>query len=202
MAYHIHRCNHESEQGELFSICCYPWGDEYQPRTTGSLVFLPGRGFFLKMRCEESNPTACYTKNSDPVHMDSCMEAFLDFFPESKKGYINFEINANGAMKCSIGPQRNSPQYPRFYFEREGIAVPHPSVAKGDGFWEISLLIPLSFLKTAYGRDDFYPGQILYGNFHKCGENTPVPHFGTLFPIQSPTPDFHRPEFFKELVLE
>ncbi len=202
MIYHICRCSNIQQQGELFSIQCYPWGKNYQPPTTGSLVFLPDQGFFLRMHCEESNPTAYYTKNSDPVHTDSCMEAFLNFFPENQKEYINFEINPNGAMKCSIGSERNSPQHPRLYFEKEGIPIPRPSVTKATDFWEISLFIPLSFIKTAYGRCDFRSGQILRGNFYKCGENTPIPHFGTFFPVLSPNPDFHRPNDFGELILE
>ncbi|HJB26686.1 MAG TPA: carbohydrate-binding family 9-like protein [Firmicutes bacterium] len=201
MPYLIKQCHTSKEKGECFSIRCYPWGKEYTPETTGSFLLLEGQGFLLQMQCLENHPTAHYYKNSDPVHKDSCMEAFIDFFPQSGKGYINFEINANGAMKCSIGTQRNSPEHPRYYFEKEGISVPRPRVCIEDDRWELSLLIPLSFLKTAYGRDDFAPGQVLRGNFHKCGEETPIPHFGTLFPVSSPSPDFHRPEDFGELII-
>lgn len=202
MEYPIMRCQTPEGEGKPFSIESYPWGKEYCPKTTGSLILVEGTGFLLQMQCEESNPTARYRLDSDPVHKDSCMEAFVDFFPELPKGYINFEINALGAMKCSIGTQRNSPEHPRLYFEREGIQVPRPIVYLSENSWEIILLIPLSFLKTAYGRDDFVPGQILRGNFHKCGEETPVEHFGTLFPINSPFPDFHRPDCFGTLVIQ
>ena len=37
------------------------------------------------------------------------------------------------------------------------------------------------------------------GNIYKCGDLLPQPHFVTLFPIQAPQPDYHRPEFFQPL---
>ncbi len=201
MEYRIYRSHSCQNSGELFSIDCYPWGKQYTPKTTGSLILIENEGFLLRMTCQESHPTTQYHQNSDPVHKDSCMEAFLNFYPESNKGYINFEINANGAIKCSIGPQRNSSEHPRFYFEQEGISTPKPKVTIRETEWELSLWIPLSFIKTAYGRDDFHPGQVLLGNFHKCGEETPIPHFGTLFPVSSDSPDFHRPQDFGKLII-
>lgn len=201
MKYSVCRCSTAEEAGEIFSIESYPWGKDYCPKTTGSLIFVEQMGFVLKMQCEEANPTARYHSDFDPVHKDSCMEAFLNFYPELPNGYINFEINALGAMKCSIGPQRNSPEHPRYYFGREGISVPRPAVCLQKSSWEIQLVIPLDFLKTAYGKNEFVPGQILRGNFQKCGEETPIVHFGSLFPIDSPSPDFHRPDCFGALII-
>jgi hypothetical protein len=39
------------------------------------------------------------------------------------------------------------------------------------------------------------------GNFYKCGDETEYPHFGCWNLIASPVPDFHRPEYFGEIVL-
>ena len=39
------------------------------------------------------------------------------------------------------------------------------------------------------------------GNFYKCGDETKTPHYGSWNPIENPTPDFHRPEGFGELVI-
>jgi len=33
-------------------------------------------------------------------------------------------------------------------------------------------------------------------NFFKCGDDTQQPHFLSWQPIDTPRPDFHRPEFF------
>ena len=39
------------------------------------------------------------------------------------------------------------------------------------------------------------------GNFYKCGDKTAHPHFVSWNPVGTPSPDFHRPEFFGELLL-
>src|SRR4030042_2039223 len=48
-----------------------------------------------------------YTRFQDPVYKDSCVEFFVDPFPEKKVGYINLETNALGALLVAIGPGRN-----------------------------------------------------------------------------------------------
>ena len=39
-------------------------------------------------------------------------------------------------------------------------------------------------------------------NFYKCGDKTAHPHYLSWSPIDTPKPDFHRPEFFGELILK
>ncbi|MGL5822726.1 MAG: carbohydrate-binding family 9-like protein, partial [Sarcina sp.] len=36
-------------------------------------------------------------------------------------------------------------------------------------------------------------------NFYKCGDNTFIKHYGTLFYIDYHKPSFHRPEFFQKV---
>jgi hypothetical protein len=38
------------------------------------------------------------------------------------------------------------------------------------------------------------------GNFYKCGDKLPVPHYLSWAPIATPRPDFHRPEYFDTLM--
>jgi hypothetical protein len=45
-------------------------------------------------------------------------------------------------------------------------------------------------------------GHVARANFYKCGDETETPHFGAWSPVQTPQPDFHRPEFFGRLVFE
>jgi hypothetical protein len=42
----------------------------------------------------------------------------------------------------------------------------------------------------------------LRANFYKCADNTRIPHYVSWNPIEVASPDFHRPEFFGELLLE
>ena len=40
MEYRIYRSHSCQNSGELFSIDCYPWGKQYTPKTTGSLILI------------------------------------------------------------------------------------------------------------------------------------------------------------------
>lgn len=39
-------------------------------------------------------------------------------------------------------------------------------------------------------------------NFYKCGDNTSKPHYLSWNPIGTESPDFHRPDFFGNLIFE
>ena len=67
------------------------------PKTEGRMRYIPGIGFEVTMRCWETEPRAAYREPDGPVFKDSCMEVFLDCFPELPQyGYINVEMNAAG----------------------------------------------------------------------------------------------------------
>lgn len=68
---------------------------------------------------------------------------------------------------------------------------------KGNFNWTLTVEIPFKLL----GIDpDNLPASIK-ANFYKCGDETSVPHYVSWSPIEVENPDFHRPEFFGELVL-
>ncbi|MCK7480493.1 MAG: carbohydrate-binding family 9-like protein [Candidatus Moduliflexus flocculans] len=52
---------------------------------------------------------------------------------------------------------------------------------------------------SIYGRE-IDAGCRSAANFYKCGDETEFPHYGAWSPVETPAPDFHRPEFFGEIV--
>lgn len=181
---------------EPISIASYPWGTDYMPTTTAWLYRIEGQGFCLKMRCEEENPRAVYTEANDPVYKDSCMEFFANYYPEVEgTGYVNFEMNSNGAVLCEYGQPGD-----RFYLKDKGLDVPTPVATKGEGYWEVELMIPDTFIKAVYGQEVI--ADKIKGNFYKCGDDTHTPHYGSWNPIANPFPAFHKPEFFGELIIK
>ena len=48
----------------------------------------------------------------------------------------------------------------------------------------------------------FQEGMGIKTNFYKCGEKTEYIHFALWNGPFTEKPDFHRPEFFKEIVLD
>ncbi len=43
---------------------------------------------------------------------------------------------------------------------------------------------------------------VMAGNLNKCASATSAPHYLSWNPIDTPTPDFHRPEFFGKIILD
>ena len=66
--------------------------------------------------------------------------------------------------------------------------------------WQLVMVIPASaFFKHHITS---FAGTTIRANFYKCGDMLPHPHFLSLFPIDIPKPDFHRPDFFGSVVFE
>ena len=64
--------------------------------------------------------------------------------------------------------------------------------------WSVGMCVPFDLI----GADpDNLPSSIR-ANFYKCADKSAHPHFLSWNPIDVPSPDFHRPEFFGELILQ
>ena len=181
---------------ELVDISCAPWGGAYQPRCSWQGRFVKNSGFLLDLICWEKDPLRRYTKWQDPVYTDSCLEFFCNFDPENSDRYINFEMNANGAALVGVGKDR---------YDRTPLAtavMPQVRAAIMDEFWDVVLYVPVETVWEVYGRKiDFAPGYEMRANVQKCGSETAVNHWLCWNKIESPKPDFHRPESFGTILL-
>lgn len=201
--YHIQIVHPGKEHtGNQFSIVHYRFEGALGPETRGQMLYLPNEGLEISMWCREENPRAIYHNPNDPVHTDSCVEAFLNCFPdEPEYGYIGLEMNANGASHCSFGTARHT----RGSVVQRGLA--HPEVVadrislEGTSWWRVTCLLRQPLLEALYERDcTFIPGQKMRGNFYKCGDNTVQPHWGSWAPVEKV--DFHVPELFGDFEIE
>ena len=152
-----------------------------------------GENLYVYLKAAEKEIRAEYSAPLSPVHEDSCLEFF--FRPEGDERYLNFEINPNGCLHIGFGPDRESrvrvlPHEPGKLFRiRTGRTA--------DG-WEAEYRIPVSFLKIFY--PDFRCAGKLHANVYKCGDKTFHPHYLAWNPVETEKPDFHRPEYFGEMV--
>ena len=154
-----------------------------------------GQGLSVLLRAEEKEIRAEYTEPLSPVHEDSCLEFF--FMPEREDRYLNFEINPNGCLHIGFGRDRKDRV--RLAPEEAGtlFAVRTAKTEKG---WETEYRIPASFLQL------MYPGFELKGklraNVYKCGDKTKQAHYLAWQRVGTEEPDFHRKEYFGEMVFE
>ena len=63
--------------------------------------------------------------------------------------------------------------------------------------WSLELELPFALFCEGPGVPER-----LQCNFYKCGDKTDTPHFLSWNPVEVASPDFHRPEFFGELILK
>lgn len=182
----------------VFSVDKYNWGGDYRPKTWGSLAFIPEKGFYLKMTCEEQDPVRTYTQPNDPVCLDSAMEAFFQFYPdEFPEMYVNFEANANGALHAKYGNGRhNRSQIPLELNQ----ACQCKSTVYSDS-WTLELTVPLELIQQIYGKSSFQAGDSITCNFFKIKETEGLTHFGSYTVIENETPNFHLPKFFAKGIL-
>ncbi|OGD20035.1 MAG: hypothetical protein A2Y69_05115 [Candidatus Aminicenantes bacterium RBG_13_59_9] len=181
------------------------WLDNgYRPRVDVRLCCSP-RSLFVHFDVFEARIRVRYMRFQDPVYKDSCVEMFIDPFPEKGIGYINVEANALGTVLAAVGPDRVH-RTPLSAADLSGMEVASSvkspvSGYHGAEFWTLAYKLPLSlFEKTHGGRIE--SGRAARANFYKCGDETEVPHYGAWSPVRTPRPDFHRPEFFGRLVFE
>ncbi len=187
--------------GDEADIGIYNWGGSYRPVSKGILCYVRNRGFAVRLTSREAFPRATQTEPNSPVCGDSCLEFFANFCPDvPESGYLNFECNALGTMLCCYGGP-SGPGARRVPVVELGCPHPKPRVIRTDELWGWELFIPLSMLRTVYGAAEFHAGDRIRGSFYKCGDLTEQPHYGSYTRINWPTPNFHRPESFAEMII-
>ncbi|MBR0161608.1 MAG: carbohydrate-binding family 9-like protein [Oscillospiraceae bacterium] len=175
----------------------YPVGNGYEPRTTAALVYVPGEGFYARMRCYETAPKAEETREDGDVYKDSCLECFLNFNPEQGEEYLNLEANARGTLHCRFGRDR----YVRRSLAELGVGPRPVAVSRVlPDCWEMDYFVSVALVEALFHKSSFAPGDRLRGNFYKCGDETAFPHFGMWNPVQGEL-NFHQPAFFGDLII-
>jgi hypothetical protein len=181
------------------------WGTEYKPECTARVYYESGAGLHVKMTCREKNPLTRYTKFFDNVYEDSCLEFFSCV--DGGANYMNIEVNSRGTMLCAIGPDRHNrtPINEVIALHSESSAYPMTAGVEDEGeVWFIEYFVPAEALATVFGinADDIKPGFVMRGNFYKCGNDTEFEHYLTWSPILTARPDYHRPEYFGNLIFK
>lgn len=175
-------------------IDCAPW-DGFSPcpyRTEVKLLYTD-EAIYVNFKTDEKPLLATRTKRNSDVCEDSCMELFFKPGKECEE-YINFEINPFGTLFLS----KRKDRYQTHFVEVDEAIFDIKSIITKD-YWQLIYKIPFSFLKSEYENIS----DVMYGNFYKCcGSVGDKQHYASWNLVETPKPDFHRPEFFGKIVLE
>jgi hypothetical protein len=190
--------------GERFQIDCLNWPEDfpYAPICAGRI----GRTYealVVDFRVSGLDLRIQNLADGGRIWEDSACEIFIQPFPGA--AYFNFEVNAAGYLLAACGSSRNA----RTALCADALArvIRIPSLEgqflketvnlSGLWNWRVTLVIPWTIL----GLDCAALPSSLRGNLYKCGDLTAHPHFATWAPVQTPAPDYHRPEYFGEFKL-
>ncbi len=179
----------------LGKIDSFFWEKNGYSRPASSFRFcaVRGEGFYAFLESDESPVLCRYTQRDEPVYTDSCLEVFIAPVA-GRDEYINFEMNPNGAYLSQFGSERNGRVFLKELTDIE------PAVTAGiypDGRgWHAELFIPEKLISALYGCSFSAGAGELRGNFYKCADDSPAPHYGAYFPVGSAELGFHNPAMF------
>lgn len=182
------------------SIECDNWLKGYVPKSFAKLGY-DDEYIYVRMSSFEENIRAEIKERNGEVYTDSCLEFFFMPLVNGNDKYFNFEVNPIGTMLTAVGKEREN----RLFYtdgDKEFFKMKADTDLKSNNasFWEISYRIPLSLMKKYVGDFVLQKGLTFKGNFFKCGDKTDKPHFLSWSKIETENPDFHRPEFFSDIV--
>ncbi|MDE5814781.1 MAG: hypothetical protein K2H42_00535 [Alistipes sp.] len=189
-----------ASEPQTVGCCNWPEAFPYAPEVRFRM-FHTGDRLFVRFEVAERYTAARVVEDNGEVWTDSCVEFF--FAPDSGAGYYNFETTCIGRMLLG---NRLSRSEGVVHASAETLASVHrvsslPDApfeeCEGDNRWTLTLAIPPQALfRHAFDSWDGVRGRM---NVYKCGDNLSHPHFLSWRPIETPQPDFHRPEFFGEV---
>lgn len=172
------------------------------PKTKAKLAY-DTENIYVIFHVQDQYVIATSDKYQGTPWEDSCVEFFFTPSGNISDGYFNLEMNCVGHFLF----QYNNPDSGRTVIDIsdcEKIEV--VSSLKGATIlpeitepitWTIEYKIPFNVIEK-YTKKSV--GSIWKVNFYKCADNSSHPHWLTWAPVDHPTPNFHKPDFFGTLL--
>ncbi len=175
----------------------------YSPVVSAAL-WHNSKSLFIEFEVKEYATMANVTEDNGEVWTDSCVEFFISF---DDTGYYNFEFSCIGKLLLAFRKEKPNPTYANSEvlsrIKRCSTLGNQPfseQISKTPQLWKMSVEIPIeAFFKHNFSSFD---GLKASANLYKCGDNLAAPHFLSWNPIDTPTPNFHKPEFFAKIEFE
>lgn len=189
-----------SKKPQRYPIACCNWPEFSAQCEAGVELSHSSDMLHIHYIVDEPAVVANCTADGQHVWEDSCAEFFFD--PEGKGEYYNLECTCTGKIYLCKGAGRSG----RVPVDEAALkSITRRCTLPQEAFgllnertqWELWLDVPAS----VFGLER-YDGLRARGNFYKCADASPYRHYLSYAPIATPKPDFHRPEFFEEIVFD
>ena len=183
----------------LQTVACVNWPEDFPFKPeVGFRMACSDKSIAVMFEVVEDHVKATALEDNGPVWEDSCVEFFI--MTADGKHYVNFEMNCIGTLLAARRTGRHDAEHfgpDKISKIRHFTSLPHEvtdSRAEGQSWWAVEV-IPFELLGFE-GK----PAS-LRANLYKCGDKCDKVHFLSWSPIGLPSPDFHCPDFFGEIVL-
>lgn len=192
-----------SEKTLNFALESVNWTEYTDPECRAAVrLSVQGDSLTLLWDVTESDVRAVCAQDFENVWEDSCVEFFVAIGDDPN--YYNIECNCTGKMYMCYGSGReNRTRVPQAVLDsiprRSSLGREPFTLKSGPLSWGLEMSLPLSAF--AFHKIESFEGLRVMANFYKCGNALPHKHFLSWAEILTPRPDFHRPEYFKEIVL-
>lgn len=183
---------------QVIPISCNPWPQYAHAVTAAFSIAHSEDAILLKYYVKESHLLAAASTNGD-IHKDSCVEFFVAC--DDAGNYYNLEFNCIGWCKAGFGSSReNRAPLPVTATDLITTAT-HITSSVENGrrlfVWELTVIIPA--VVFSFHNIATLTAMKVKGNFYKCGDEMPAPHFLTWNNVKAAMPDFHRREDFADI---
>ena len=181
-------------------------GYDYKPLASFRMAYSKDE-IYLQYHVIEPIVKAVYGSDTGALpYKDSCLEFFL--IPAEDSIYYNLELNCIAKGTFAGGAKRSG----RIRFKEDVLSKIRRSSTLGTepfGIKEscgkpfeytITVAIPLEVFELSKVAP--LKGREIRGNFYKCGDDMPKPHYLSWNPIGTERPDFHTPEYFGYIKFE
>ena len=169
------------------------WSPNPAPAAFFSAAFDGENGLRFRLRSLAAPERTVNREPDSAVWEDSCLECFFSF---DGVNYVNLEANAAGALRASVGPDRHD----RRFLRELDVPMPTAEAAVGEDSWEMLFTVPIETVHALFGVT-VQSGCRFTANLYSCGDRTSAPHYAAWNPVETEAPDFHRPEFFGDMIL-
>ncbi|MDD5705558.1 MAG: carbohydrate-binding family 9-like protein [Kiritimatiellae bacterium] len=183
-------------------------GSEHRPGVEFRVLY-DSQALYVRFDVRDRYVRSVQTEPQSSVCGDSCVEFFVE--PKQGRGYLNFEINAGGALLLyHILDPRHAPQGGFTKWSQvepawlQTVAIAHslpavvePEIAEPTA-WALVYRVPLTLFTAHTGVEGIVHGDVWRANFYKCADRTSHPHWGSWNDIGEVL-NFHKPECFGDL---
>lgn len=180
---------------------------EHFPNTEFKMLY-DDANIYVIFKVDDNYIKAVAKAHQASVCCDSCVEFFFTTGQDISQGYFNLETNCGGTMLLHHQIACRQHCRPFIATELDKVEISHslPNLIEKEitvpMTWTVEYRLPLNILESYAKVQKPASGIKWRANFYKCADLTSYPHWLTWEVVDRPLPDFHRPEFFGQIVFE